>query len=568
MKKRGTQLLAMLLVVVMMTSSIVAYGATSNQVADEIISYFDTFTAEEITEIQSVSGKIDALSDADWETILNDSTYPLLTDEAVAKFASEEEAAEKLKSLASDTAKLAYSVYSKDVLVTALDNFKANQSATLQTLFGSDVTPDLLISLVKDAKSELKNIDLGDSSTNSELYKIVYGDEANYIDGVESLANKAFAAVLDKPAYAGLKSALAAAGYNEHYPVNISRLVDGQIEGADTAKALIYNSIMSKNIEVTENGSPIQNASIVNLGTVGSSKQFQVTIFGQNVSAAFGANIPLSSDSKVKITTGESGAYFELSTTASTSEQIQIRRGKGDSSELVEQSNVLFYFTVRSQSTPGGGGGVITPTSTPTAVPSSAPSAEPTDTPSDTQFPDIENHWAKDSINLLVEAGVVDGYDDGSFQPDHGVSRAELSKMIAEIFDLDTSDNSVIFGDSANHWANAVINACAKAGFVNGFDDTTFGPDVVISREQLVTIVGRTFEWNGDVDAALAEYPDFAAVADYAKPYMAAAIEMGVIQGYEDGTIQAQNTITRAEACTILTRAYNDKLQDMIGTDQ
>ena len=197
MKKRSTQLIALLLVVVMMTACTIAYGATTNQMADEIIGYFDTFTAKEITQIQTVSGKIDTLTDEDWDTILNDSTYKLLTDEAIAKFASEEEAAAKLKSLVTDIAKIEYSVTSKTELETALANFKTNQGATLQTLFGPQATTDNLLNIFKDAKAQLSSIDIGDSSTNSDLYKIVYGDEANYIDGVESLLNKAVAAALN-----------------------------------------------------------------------------------------------------------------------------------------------------------------------------------------------------------------------------------------------------------------------------------------------------------------------------------------------------------------------------------
>lgn len=574
MKKRSTQLIALLLVVVMMTACTIAYGATTNQMADEIIGYFDTFTAKEITQIQTVSGKIDTLTDEDWDTILNDSTYKLLTDEAIAKFASEEEASAKLKSLVTDIAKIEYSVTSKTELETALANFKTNQGATLQTLFGPQATTDNLLNIFKDAKAQLSSIDIGDSSTNSDLYKIVYGDEANYIDGVESLLNKAVVAALNLSKYADLKAAFTAVGYNENYLANISRLVNDRIEGSDVAKALIYNSVMSKNIKVTESGSAIQNGSTVDLGTAGNSKRFVVTIFGQNVSVPFGANIPLN-NSYVKISTGGTGnnAYFEINTTSGTSQQIQIKRGKGDSASIVEESNVFFYFNIRSTNSGTSTnpnppynpspGVIVTPKPSPSAT--TGPTGEPTGKPS---FTDTENHWAKEAVSTLVDAGVVDGYDDGTFKPDLGVSRAELSKMIAKIFDLDTSDNSAIFEDCANHWANAAINACAKAGFVTGFDENTFGPDVIISREQLVTIVGRTFNWSGDVDAALAQYPDFANVSDYAKPYMAAAIEMGIIKGYDDGTIKGENNITRAEACTILTRAYNDKLLEMIDANK
>lgn len=42
------------------------------------------------------------------------------------------------------------------------------------------------------------------------------------------------------------------------------------------------------------------------------------------------------------------------------------------------------------------------------------------------QLTDIENHWAKEQIKAWVEKGLVDGYEDGTFRPDHNISRRNL----------------------------------------------------------------------------------------------------------------------------------------------
>lgn len=43
---------------------------------------------------------------------------------------------------------------------------------------------------------------------------------------------------------------------------------------------------------------------------------------------------------------------------------------------------------------------------------------------------DITGHWAEDSIRWCVEHGLMKGYPDGSFQPDKGVTRAELAAVL------------------------------------------------------------------------------------------------------------------------------------------
>lgn len=54
----------------------------------------------------------------------------------------------------------------------------------------------------------------------------------------------------------------------------------------------------------------------------------------------------------------------------------------------------------------------------------------------DTDFNDIKNHWAKDTIEKWKDKGVISGYHDGTFKPDNPVTRAELAKILTLAFDL------------------------------------------------------------------------------------------------------------------------------------
>lgn len=57
-------------------------------------------------------------------------------------------------------------------------------------------------------------------------------------------------------------------------------------------------------------------------------------------------------------------------------------------------------------------------------------------------FPDVENHWSKDSVYYLVEKGAIKGNDDGTFAPDRTVTRAEAATMMAQILNLKIEENA------------------------------------------------------------------------------------------------------------------------------
>ena len=91
--------------------------------------------------------------------------------------------------------------------------------------------------------------------------------------------------------------------------------------------------------------------------------------------------------------------------------------------------------------------------------------------------------------------------------------------------------------------------AAAENDIVNGFEDNTFRPTENITREQFAAVMMRAFEF-GESSAALA-FTD-ADQAGWSKGYIAKAVELGVINGYEDGSFQPASNVTRAEAFKML----------------
>ena len=101
-------------------------------------------------------------------------------------------------------------------------------------------------------------------------------------------------------------------------------------------------------------------------------------------------------------------------------------------------------------------------------------------------FTDEADIQAKDAVNMLTALGVIEGYEDGSFNPDGVVTRAEMAKMIFvvrnnTIDDSAYANNTSKLTDITNHWAKGYIKFCESQGIIAGYGDNTFKPDATVT---------------------------------------------------------------------------------------
>ncbi len=171
------------------------------------------------------------------------------------------------------------------------------------------------------------------------------------------------------------------------------------------------------------------------------------------------------------------------------------------------------------------------------------------------KFKDVpDSFWAAADIYTLREAGIIDGKTADEFDPEGQVTRAEFTKMIVKMFGVEAKDTKVEFADCGeDDWFTPFVAAAIEAGYVKGYSDTEFAPDKVISREEACAILGRAYAKAANSELS---FTDKDSIDEYAQPYVALLVEMGFINGYEDGTFRAQNHITRAEAAKIIGCAY------------
>lgn len=174
------------------------------------------------------------------------------------------------------------------------------------------------------------------------------------------------------------------------------------------------------------------------------------------------------------------------------------------------------------------------------------------------------DHWAFEYIADLAERKVINGYDDGSFKPSKTVSRAEWAKMMVDAAGVQTSDNAVYFTDlSAQHWANKYVNAAKQ--YMTGYKDGTFRPNQAATREDVaVALVLLKGYDTSDVDYSNLTFIDNDTISNYAKAYVAVAVQHNLIAGFTDGSFRGQDTLSRAQAAALLYRGFQHGSADKV----
>lgn len=163
-------------------------------------------------------------------------------------------------------------------------------------------------------------------------------------------------------------------------------------------------------------------------------------------------------------------------------------------------------------------------------------------------FSDLEGHWAKTSIEKLVKRQVLSGYADGTFRPEAGLTRGEFAAALQKAMGLPAGAGET-FSDCRGHWASAAVNACYEAGYVSGTGAGRFSPDQGITREELTTILAKV---RGLTPESSAAFTDRAAMADWSVGCIGAAAKAGLVSGYADGSFRPGAAVNRAEMAQMI----------------
>ena len=161
----------------------------------------------------------------------------------------------------------------------------------------------------------------------------------------------------------------------------------------------------------------------------------------------------------------------------------------------------------------------------------------------------------KDHYSYLI------GYSDGMVRPNGRITRAEVATIFFRLLTDDarqrnwSSENN--FSDvSADKWYNNAVSTLCHMGVLGGYSDGTFRPNAPITRAEFAKIAVSFSQANG---SAVYSYFTDVKTTDWFAPYVTAAKDSGLIEGYSDGSFKPENRITRAEACAIVNRVLGRK---------
>ena len=163
--------------------------------------------------------------------------------------------------------------------------------------------------------------------------------------------------------------------------------------------------------------------------------------------------------------------------------------------------------------------------------------------------------WAYDAIAYLAQKGIVSGSDTGAINPDGGVTREEVAKMLVVARGYDVNPDVVLNiadGETVSDWAKGYVAVAIEKDILTGDENAAIKGNGVVTRAEMATLVVRSL--NASIDGF--EASSFADITEndwYAK-YVECAKTLGIVNGLPDGTFGGDKLVTRREAFVMVQR--------------
>ncbi|CAM3795476.1 carbohydrate binding domain-containing protein [Cohnella lubricantis] len=174
-------------------------------------------------------------------------------------------------------------------------------------------------------------------------------------------------------------------------------------------------------------------------------------------------------------------------------------------------------------------------------------------------FKDVSSaHWAASALSRWQEAGILNGYPDGSMRPNQPITRSEFAALINRIFGFGSSPAEPLADAAAGTWKGDALAAAAQAGYLMPDDAGRIYPDRPFTRAETAAALDDLFRLPEAKDAG---FGDIASLPDQAKAAISDLAAGSYLNGYPDGNFHPNAAITRAELAAVLDRLITGLVQ-------
>lgn len=162
--------------------------------------------------------------------------------------------------------------------------------------------------------------------------------------------------------------------------------------------------------------------------------------------------------------------------------------------------------------------------------------------------------WMDPYLNQMKEWGVMKGDANGNLHGERAITRAEFVVMLNRAFGYQEMGANPFTDVPDDAWYADDIRISYKAGCLQGTSATTASPNAPVTREQAVALVGRSLRLK-NTPGSTQNYRDENRISTWGRGVIRQATDMGIINGYPDGTFRPQAPISRGQAATVLSNA-------------
>lgn len=245
----------------------------------------------------------------------------------------------------------------------------------------------------------------------------------------------------------------------------------------------------------------------------------------------------------------------------SGNEYVELVKGEDDTTVNTRVGSVMFQLSPDTQELPSPMEAEAKRAELPEDAPPVPDWAKEKSTPFNANtFPDIQGHWAKATVENLVQRGIINGKSATAFEPDAQVTNAELATMFLNLLKLPKGENGA-------NWYDAYISGAQNAGLLNN-TDAALNPESAATRLTLAHVLYNTMQITGfnpesTDNSAFTELNDLSGADKIA----AEAVVSAKLMIGSNGRLGLSDNMTRAEAVTVMERIMRLSMPQKIANE-